>query len=53
MLVNSLDDIVVVLEALSVHWEITACILETAGRGTFETHHNHLGAAHILGLHCW
>jgi len=57
------DDFPAVLEALSVHLEMTAYVLGTAEGGTFETHHNHLGAGHILatvahnldiiGLCCW
>jgi len=48
MLADSVDDFVAVLEAFSVHLEITALILETAEGGTFESCHNHLGAGHIL-----
>jgi len=57
------DDFSAVLEALSVHLEITALVLGTAEGGTFETRHNHVGAGHILakvahnldivGLRCW
>jgi len=48
MFANSLDYFPAVLEALSVHLEMTALVLETPVGGTFETHHNHLGAGHIL-----
>jgi len=37
-----------VLEALSVHMEITALVLGTAAGETLETHHNHLGGGHML-----
>jgi hypothetical protein len=63
MLAERLDDFPVVLEALSVHLEMTALVLGTAEGGTFETRHNHLGAGHILatvahnlhilGFCCW
>jgi hypothetical protein len=53
----------VVLEELLVYLEMTARVLRTAERGTFETCHNPLGAGHIfatvahnleiLGLRCW
>jgi len=57
------DDFPAVLEALSMHLEMTALVLGTVEGGTFETCHNHLGAGHILptvalnldivGLRCW
>ena len=63
MLADWLDDFPAVLEALSVHPEMTALVLGTAEGGPFETRHNHLGAGHILamvahkldifGLRCW
>ena len=48
MLADWLDGFLPVLEALSVHLEMTALVLESAEGGTFETHHNHLGGGHIL-----
>ena len=58
-----MDDILAVLEALSVRLEMTDLVLGTAEGGTFETRHDHLGAAHIfstvahnliiIGLRCW
>jgi len=63
MLADSVDDSPAVLEALSVHLEMTALVLGTTEGGTLESRHNHLGAGHILamvahnldnvGLHCW
>jgi len=38
----------VVLEALSVHLEMTALVLGTAAVETFEPRHNRLGGGHIL-----
>jgi len=63
MLADRVDDFPAVLEALLVHLEMTALVLETAEGGTFETRHNRLGACYILatvahnldivGLCCW
>ena len=48
MLADGLDCFQAVLEALLVHLEMTALVLETAEGGSFETCHNHLGGRHIL-----
>jgi len=48
MLADWLDCFPAVLEALSVHLEMTALVLVTAAGATFETRHNHLGGGHIL-----
>jgi len=63
MLADCVDDFPVVLEALSVHMEMTSLVLETVDGGSFGTRHNHLGSGHILatvahnleivGLCCW
>jgi hypothetical protein len=63
MLDHWLGRIPVVLEALSVHLEMTALVLESVEGETFETHHNNLGGGYILatvvqnldflGLHRW
>ena len=45
-----MDSILVVLEARSVHLETMAVVLMYTVRGTFETHHNHLGGSHILAM---
>ena len=37
-----------VLTALSVYLEIKALVLGISLGGTFETHHNHVGAGYIL-----
>jgi len=37
-----------VLEAQSVHLEISAPVLGSVEGGTFVTHHHHLGGGHIL-----
>jgi hypothetical protein len=62
MLANWLDDLLAVMEALSVHIEMAVVVLGTGKGGTFETHHNHLGAGYfvatvahnldIFGLRC-
>jgi len=62
-LADWLDGFLVVLEALSMHWEMTAILLNTGEGGRVETRHYQLGAGHILamvaqnleilGLCCW
>ena len=63
MLADWLDGVPAVLQALSVHLEMMALVLESAEGGTFETHHYYHGGDHILatvahtldiiGLPCW
>jgi len=48
MLADGLDCFLADLEALLGHFEMTALVLDTATGETFETHHNRLGAGHIL-----
>jgi len=48
MLPDWLDCFPAVLEALSVHLEMTAMVLRTAGGETFDTRHSRLGGGHIL-----
>jgi hypothetical protein len=63
LLADCLDDFPAVLEARSVHLELMALVLGSAEEGTFDTCHNHFGAAHIfatvaqnlhiLCFYCW
>lgn len=48
MLVDRLDGFPAVLEALVIHLEMTALLLESVEQRTFETQHIYLGCDHIL-----